>query len=215
MWLWNSIQAFSQDPANWLDHHVILTYFVVLVWTFIEGETIVIVAGFAASDWTPNPFLVMLSAFLGSLAGDQTWFYVGRLKGKAFLARRPTWQQRADKVLAIFERHHTLLILGFRFLYGLRNVTPFALGTSNVKSGRFLFLNMIGAAVWAVAFTLAGMIFGLAAEKFLKDFKAPVIIGMIVLFAGIWGFRVWSRKRKARALAAQATVSPEQPNTPA
>lgn len=199
--------------SNYLDAHVYLAYLIILVWTFIEGETIVIIAGFAAIDGSPNIWGVVLSAFVGSLAGDQTWFYLGRFKGKAFLAKRPGWKQKADKVLAIFERHHVLLILGFRFLYGLRNPTPFALGTSNVKGSRFLLLNAIGAGVWALSFAFGGYYFGKAAEQFISEHKIHVLIGTALFFAIFWVVRVLFRKRKAAKMAEQdaASVAPESP----
>ena len=86
------------DINHILENHQYLPYIVLLVWTFLEGETIVIVAGVAARDghlWLP---LVVLCAFCGSLGSDQIIFYLGRHKGKAFVARRPNWQARAEKV---------------------------------------------------------------------------------------------------------------------
>ena len=43
------------------------------------------------------------------------------------------------------------MILGFRFVYGLRTVTPFVLGAAGTRPGRFLALNALGAAAWSVA----------------------------------------------------------------
>ncbi|RPI59921.1 MAG: DedA family protein, partial [Planctomycetaceae bacterium] len=154
----------ATEIEMFLNNHEMLAYLIIIAWTFLEGETIVIIAGIAAQDFQPNPYLVMAAAFAGSLLGDQTWFFIGRLKGKAIIAKRPFWQTKADKVYRIFERHHTLLILGFRFLYGLRNITPFVLGMSEVRTKRFIMLNVIGAAVWAATFTWGGFALGMALE---------------------------------------------------
>jgi membrane protein DedA with SNARE-associated domain len=175
-----------------------LACLILFVGTFLEGETILIIAGIAAQDGTPNIILVILAAFAGSLSGDQTWFFVGRCKGKAFLARRPAWQQRADKVFRILERHHVLLLLGFRFLYGLRNVTPFALGMSEVRTFRFILLNTIGAAIWALSFGMAGYLLGAAIEDVLKHYKIPVLVGLCVAVAIVWLLKVYVRRRRAR-----------------
>ena len=54
-------------------------YLVAAVWAFFEGETFVIVA--AATGRTTgyiDPWLLMMSVWIGSFAGDQTWFYLGR-----------------------------------------------------------------------------------------------------------------------------------------
>jgi len=63
------------------------------------------------------------------------------------------------------------LMLGFRFLYGLRAVTPFAIGLSGVSGIRFFVCNMIGGAVWSVAVAFVGYLFGAVAEAILVDVK--------------------------------------------
>ena len=56
-------------------------YAAVLIGTFVEGETILVIAGFAAHrGYLSLPWVILL-AFAGSLAGDQLWFYVGRRSG--------------------------------------------------------------------------------------------------------------------------------------
>jgi membrane protein DedA with SNARE-associated domain len=180
-----------------------LAYLILFVGTFVEGETILILIAILAQDGTPNITLVILSAFAGSLTGDQTWFYLGRRKGKKLLARRPLWQHKADKVYRILERHSTWLVLGFRFLYGLRNVTPFALGMSNLKGGRFLLLNAIGAAVWATVFGLGGYKLGDLLESSLKKDKYIVLIGFCAIIILIWSARVYLNRRKNKAELAQ------------
>ena len=86
---------------------------------------------------------VITCGFLGTLFGDQLYFFLGRRHGTKFLARYPSWQQRSQRVYRIMERYPNLLILGCRFLYGIRTVTPFAIGMSNVSYLRFTLLNII------------------------------------------------------------------------
>jgi membrane protein DedA with SNARE-associated domain len=52
------------------------------------------------------------------------------------------------------------MLLSFRFLYGIRSVTPFAIGMSEVSYLRFTLLNIIGAGIWAIAIASAGYYFG-------------------------------------------------------
>src|SRR6059058_2388420 len=105
-------------------------YWAVLVGTFLEGETILVLGGFAANRGYLDLPWVIVAAFLGSFSGDQLYFYLGRHYGRRIIAKRLSWQVSAEKVYRLLERHQTLLILTFRFMYGLRNVTPFALGAS-------------------------------------------------------------------------------------
>ncbi|MDD4889727.1 MAG: DedA family protein [Phycisphaerae bacterium] len=197
---------------QFIEHNAVWAYLIIVVWTFLEGETIVIICGMlAARQNGPHIVGVILSALAGSLAGDQTWFFVGRYKGKKFLGRRPWLQAKADKVHRLLEQWHTLLILGFRFLYGLRNLTPFVLGMGEVKTRRFVILNVIGATVWAVTFGLGGFVFGKAFETYLHEHYGKGLLGVCGLVFIIWMTRLLIRVRRARkgreALAAAGSAS--------
>lgn len=91
-----------------------------------------------------------------------------------------------------------LLILGFRFLYGLRTVTPFVLGSSQVSYLLFTLLNLIGAGTWAIVIGVAGYYFGNGVEMVLGEIKHYEL--QLMVFVGFSGALVWIvfllRKRK-------------------
>jgi len=187
------------DLNHILEQHRYLPYLILLVWTFLEGETIVIIAGIAARDGNLLLPLVILCAFCGSILSDQLMFFLGRFKGAAFVARRPAWQLRAQKVYRLLEQYQTGLILGFRFLYGVRNITPFALGMSEVSTRRFVGLNILGAALWAVSFAWGGYLFGAAIETVIdKRHRAWLLLGLLVLMCVIWVVRLIIRRRNIK-----------------
>jgi membrane protein DedA with SNARE-associated domain len=135
-------------------------YFAILIGTFLEGETILVLAGLAAHQGYLDLTGVILAAFTGSLCGDQFFFFLGRKHSEAVLSRRPAWKDKVQKVNRLLNRFQTQLIIGFRFLYGLRTVTPFVIGMSCVSTKKFVLLNAAGALVWAAAFGSGGYIFG-------------------------------------------------------
>ena len=53
---------------------------------------------------------------IGTLIGDQLYFFIGRRYGQRFLDNRPRWQLRVAKVHRYIERYDALAILSFRFL---------------------------------------------------------------------------------------------------
>ena len=57
-------------------------YFALFLGTFFEGETILVLAGFLAFRGYMDLKLVMIVAFLGSYAGDQLWYFLGRKHGR-------------------------------------------------------------------------------------------------------------------------------------
>ena len=134
-------------------------YLAILVITFIEGETIVILAGRGRpSRICSNLPVGHLSAIAGSFSGDQLWYYIGRHWGPKIIAKRLSWQEGAQKVYKHLHTHQYWLILTFRFYYGLRNVTPFVVGSAHIPRLRFFTLNLIGAIVWAITFAYAGYV---------------------------------------------------------
>lgn len=147
-------------------------YLAVLVGTFLEGETILVLAGFAAHQGYLDLRLTILAAFVGSAAGDQLWFLLARHHGRRWLDSRPKLAARLAPASRWLERNPTLFILGFRFVYGIRNVAPVAIGLSNIPARRFVLLNLLAAAVWACLFAVIGYVFGEAVEAVLGRLKA-------------------------------------------
>jgi hypothetical protein len=84
-------------------------YFALLVATFLEVETILILAGFAAHLGYLSLPWVNLVALIGTLSGDQLFFYLGRRNSQFILDRHPVWQGRLDRVQRLFELYQTFL----------------------------------------------------------------------------------------------------------
>jgi membrane protein DedA with SNARE-associated domain len=176
-------------------------YAAILLGTFLEGETVVVLGGLAAHLGYLDLPWVIVCAFAGSLFGDQLYFFLGRWRGPRILARRPSWQASADRALGMLDRHRVLLILGFRFLYGLRTVTPFIVGMTKVSVPVFIVLNAFGALVWSVVVGALGYAFGQVFEAFvgrLKHYELEVMGAVAVLGALVWVVQFLRQRRLAR-----------------
>lgn len=176
-------------------------YLAIGVIAFFEGETIVVLGGFAAHRGYMSLPLVMLAAFIGTLLGDQLYFYLGRRWGRVLLDRRPAWRVRAEHVSRLVNRYDTVFILGFRFLYGIRTFASFGMGMCGVPPRRFMPLNVVAAAIWAVAVAGLGYVFGEAFDRIIGKAIEYEIYGFAVI--GVGGVLVWTyyrlRRRRARA----------------
>jgi membrane protein DedA with SNARE-associated domain len=87
-------------------------------------------------------------------------------------------------------------------MYGLRNITPFALGMSQVGIKRFILLNALGAAIWALTYGAIGYTFGAAVERLLGDIKRyqlEVLATIVAVAVVVWLIR---RLRQRRTEAA-------------
>ncbi|MDE2585476.1 MAG: DedA family protein [Betaproteobacteria bacterium] len=146
-------------------------YLGVLIGTLLEGETVLLAAGFAVHRGLLDGRLVFLIAILGATLGDQLAFLLGRWKGRALIARFPALARHEARVRNLLERYHAPFILVVRFLYGLRIAGPFILGNSALPLRRFALLNFLGAGLWAALVMGAGYTFGLAMAALLADLK--------------------------------------------
>lgn len=173
-------------------------YLAVLIGSFLEGETVLVLGGFAAQRGYLQLPWVILAAFIGSLTGDQLYFHLGRRHNRIILSRHPAWQEKVVRVHDLLVRYKLPIIIGFRFLYGFRIITPFAIGMSRIPTVYFTILNFLGALVWAMIIGFAGYLFGNMAEAFLEDFRKHEIEAMAVIaFAGtaLWIVHVYRRGR--------------------
>ena len=101
------------------------------------------------------------------------------------------------KALAAVDRHPDGFILSLRFLYGLRTVGPIALGVSNVPAPRFLVLNVVAAAIWAVCFSLLGYLFGQTIESLLGRLHGvETKLAAALAVAAVWLVHRWLAKRR-------------------
>jgi membrane protein DedA with SNARE-associated domain len=176
------------DIRNMVVQHGHWFYLITFAWTFVEGETFVIFAATFAAQGLLDPLLLLISAWLGSFAGDQLYFYVGRRFGGKLLHRFPRWRPGVDTALAFLRRYSTGFILSFRFTYGVRNFSSFAMGMSGLLWRRFLALNFIAAGLWATTFVgagyLLGNIFGAALRRMADSFGI-VMLGIFVLVTAV------------------------------
>ena len=174
-------------------------YAAIGVGTFFEGETVLVLGSFAAHRGYLNLPLVILSAFIGTFLGDQLYFFLGRLKGKQALEKRPIWKSKSNKVFTLLEYHQIWLIIGFRFIYGLRTVTPFIIGASNIPVFRYFFLNIIGALIWAVIVGILGYFLGNTLEIIIGNIKKyEMLVFTLIAGAGIFLWTIYLVKRNIK-----------------
>lgn len=180
-------------------------YVAVLIGTFFEGETLLLIAGFmtwqAHGDVRPALAmpLVITCAGIGATLGDQLYFYLGRYRREWVYRRFPKLLMKAGKVYRWVERHPNLVIIGSRFVYGFRIATPVVLGTSRIPAWRYSCLNMIGAACWALLITNAGYFLGGMMERLLGDLhkiKKYIAIALLLIGVGLWLFHRFRTRRK-------------------
>jgi membrane protein DedA with SNARE-associated domain len=176
-------------------------YFALLLGALIEGETVLVIAGFAAHRGYLALPLVILIAAAATILIDQFLYFMGRIYGRDFLRKRPALQKRSARFQELLQRYQTPVIIGFRFMYGMRIVAPFVIGMSGIARKRFMALNIASGLVWSAVFSCGGYCFGAALELVLggiRQYELQAILIIALLGALFWmGRFYWTRvKRK-------------------
>lgn len=198
----------EEQIANFMNEYGDWFYIGIFLWTFLEGETIVIFGGYAAYHGIVDPIKLLLGAWFGSFLGDQVWFFLGRRYGEALMTRFPKWRPKVEIALDLLYEFKTLFILSFRFIYGIRNVSSFAVGLSEISWARYSATNFIAAGLWASSFVTVGYLFSQASEAALGKGAKIFGFGALLVFIVV----VWLLLRRVKSrVAAHALAHPHPP----
>lgn len=158
----------------------------------LEGETAVIAGGILAHQHILSLPGVAIAGALGSFSADQAFFLFGRHFRDHPRVEKMLDKPAAERAINTLEKHPIAFVLGFRFLYGLRTVSPVAVGTSDVSQVRFSCLNAIAAVLWSFLFTAVGYGLGGPLGQYFQRPKSIVpflVAGFLILGVGLFVMR--------------------------
>lgn len=170
-------------------------YVAVFLGSMIEGESIIFVAGFLAHEGYLSLPKIIIVSFLGTLLADQALYHVGRHYGNHVIDKFPSFKPRADKAFQLLRRYDTVFILSFRFIYGIRIISPVIIGSSGVGVKRFLLLNFVAALIWSIGSCVLAYFFAhLIMDKL--ELLPKIILGLVLIGGGL-GYLIfrWRKKR--------------------
>jgi membrane protein DedA with SNARE-associated domain len=169
---------------------------------FIPGETALIASAALASQGHGSIEAIIGVAFAAAVLGALVAFEIGRRRGKQWLTRW-SWAERVtEKGLAqsqkFFDDHGSKAVFLGRFVPVVRSTLGWMAGVGDMRFGRFLVWNVLGAAAWSCLIGLLSYYLGQkvidAAEKDL-GIGIAVIVGILLLVAA---HHWWRRRREQR-----------------
>jgi membrane protein DedA with SNARE-associated domain len=172
-------------------------YIAVFIGTFLEGETILALAGLACSNGYLAFSGVVGLAVIGAFLGDQTCFFIGRRYGARILARFPSLAAKAPRVHELIRRWDAPVVMVLRFCYGLRIAGPIVIGSAGISPWRLAFFNFIGTLIWAPIVAAVGYFAGQAIQHWLGRIQhlQLAVLMLVVLAAMVAWFFLQSRRR--------------------
>lgn len=170
-----------------------LGYVGVLLGTFLEGETTILLAAIFAKLGYLRLKPVMFWSFIGTFSGDCSFFFLGKYFGRSLIERSEFLRTRASTSNKIIHQYGHLILLMMRFLAGFRSIILVLLGCANLRVRRFLLINVVISAAWCVLISMLGYSFANVVYIFVSNTKGyeKVIIplAVIVVAAPIFFYR--------------------------
>jgi membrane protein DedA with SNARE-associated domain len=180
----------------------------------LPGETMLVLASiYAARSPALNIWMVILSAALGSILGDNMGYWIGHRYAYAAVlryGRRIGLSESRIKIgQYLFRRHGGKVVFLGRFVALLRILAAFLAGVNRMPWRDFLFANAAGATLWAVVFGMGGYYFGVMLFKLHAAFAGCVFAGATAIFFGV-GYVIHRYEQRLIDAAERAIPGPLQ-----
>lgn len=155
----------------------------------LPSEIILPLAGFLVSQGLLNFWLVVLAATIGSVIGSGISYEIGRFGGRPFLVKYGRFfllnEQRLRKTDEWFNKHGEGTVLVSRLLPITRYFISIPAGIARMDRRKFFLYTAIGAFIWNLALTGAGLALGTHWLSLLEYGAKIEIIAVVVLVAVI------------------------------
>ena len=155
---------------------------------FLPGDSLLVVSGLFAAAGKLNVAMVLIAFFLGSVIGDSTGYWTGRVMGKTIFNREDSFifkPSRVEKAKHFFDKYGAKTIVLARFVPIVRTFAPIVIGATEMPYVRFLLYSVLGGALWIFSMVFLGyFVGGLIEAAFgikLEDHIEKVVIVVVLL----------------------------------
>ena len=179
---------------------------------WIEGETVLVIAGFLAHQHLFPLWAAYTVTLLGALSFDHLVYLAGRLSRRVPAIRRvlhpeeeaaDSWQSRVGD--------SWLLFFGVRFVYGTRSPFLFVLGSRRMAWPKFFRRELPAVAVWCSVWLFFGHLLSNVIFVFLgrlrEHHRAAVVVAVAVVGLAVVGALAWKRHRRFRLERARSAAA--------
>jgi len=190
----------------WISQYGYFAIFFLLVFGIIglpiPDETLLTFSGYLIYKGNLHLPLAFACALAGSACGITISYQLGRLLGHRVLLRYGKYLHLTEERLAMahawFARiGHWALTVGY-FIPGVRHLTAYAAGISDVAPHQFAVFAYSGAVLWVSTFLSLGYLLGdrwEAVEKNIHYYLEWLAVAIVVLAVGYLVWRKWIRKK--------------------
>lgn len=195
----------EQQVLGWITQYGYFAIFGLLVFGIVglpvPDETLLTFTGYLIFRGNLSLPLAFAAAAVGSASGMTISYTLGRSFGLALVHRYGSYvhvtPERLARAHTWFARiGHWALTFGY-FIPGVRHLTAYAAGMSEVEPHQFALFAYSGTVLWVSAFLSLGYFLGERwkdVEKNVEHYMVGVSIALAVLVAGYLVWRKWGRR---------------------
>ena len=170
-----------------------------LVGFFLPGDSLLVTAGFIASQggfdfWKLNALLCV-----AAIAGDSVGYMIGFYAGPKIFNKKDSFffkKEYLEKTHCFFEKYGAKTIVLARFVPIIRTFAPTVAGVGRMSYKKFLVFNVFGGFLWVAGMTSVGYFLGRMVPGIDKKIHWVILIVIVVSFLPI--LIEWMKARKAR-----------------
>ena len=174
-------------------------YLAVFCGSIVEGESVLITASALAALGYLSIYKIFFVAFITTVLVDQILFWVGYKMGTDRLIKKfPKLEKTRERVFSLLHRLDIFFIFAFRFIYGIRTISPLIIGSAKIKPLRFMIFNFLSGLCWAfvccfIGYTIADIFMD---GKFDLVPAVIVITVVVVLISVVVAFFIKLKEKK-------------------
>lgn len=168
----------------------------------IPDEVLLTYVGYHVYQGNLIYMFALISAFMGATTGITISYVIGSKLGLPFLhkfgPKIHITNERIERTQTLFKKYGSFLLFFGYFLPGVRHLTAYVAGISNLSFRRFILLAYSGALVWSTGFILLGHLLGerwYLVRNYVHRYGAYLIIVSVVVAAGIIAYRMLKRPK--------------------
>jgi membrane protein DedA with SNARE-associated domain len=186
----------------------IILYMILTGCGFPMPEEVAIIAGGAlAANGQLHWGLTWGSLLIGALAGDCVMYYIGYHFGRRLLEQNRFWNrlitpEREKKVEGLLAQHGVKVLLGARFLVGLRGPMYITAGILKVPFRRFVVADLFCATLVVTLFFALSYFYGAQLIRAIHKGEGWLTIAIVTAAIIAGGIGLWWYLRKKKVLAA-------------
>jgi membrane protein DedA with SNARE-associated domain len=184
--------AMHPHYAAWAVFLLAFSEAIPIVGTVVPGSTLIVAISAIATQANISPWLLLVAAVLGAIAGDGTSFWLGQRCHRQILERWPLNQfsTLVARSEAFFHRYGGTSVFLARFTGVVRAFVPLIAGILQMPPRQFYAANIFSAIVWAPAHVFPGVVFGMLVALAGARPEQIFILAVAAMIVGVVIFRL-------------------------